>query len=229
VRHGGGALLTRGERLLGLEDLRALPVPHVRREALDARGEQRHRQVQRGVSVARDDLRRHRLGAEAQAPERVGLDRRREVRVGADGARDLAPGDLAARLAQPDEAARDLGVMAGERDAEGRRLRVNAVRAADHRRLPVFLDALGERGEQRLGANDHRVRRAHEEQRERGVEHVASMRAASSRSATGRTASAVPAGTTPARSMASQAASSTSSQVRYLVSDDQSCSWSLGV
>ena len=55
-----------GERLLGLAHLAPLPVAHVRREPLDARRDERERREVRRVPVARDDLRRDRLGLEAE-------------------------------------------------------------------------------------------------------------------------------------------------------------------
>ena len=55
------------ERLLGLADLGALPVAHVRREPLDAGRDERERREERRVPIARDDLRRHRLRLEARA------------------------------------------------------------------------------------------------------------------------------------------------------------------
>ena len=63
----------------------------------------------------------------------------------------------------------------------------------------------------------------------RVVRSISSMRPASRRSATGRTAAAVPSGTSPAASMASQAASSTSSHVRYFRRPFQSSSNASGV
>ena len=46
---------------------RALPVPHVGREPLDARGDERERREERRVPIARDDLRAHRLRRRARA------------------------------------------------------------------------------------------------------------------------------------------------------------------
>ena len=85
-----------GERLLGLADLAPLPVAHVRREPLDRRRDERERREERRVPIARDDLRRDRLGREAERRRaRAASIVRREVRVRADRAGDLADRDLA--------------------------------------------------------------------------------------------------------------------------------------
>ncbi len=93
-----------GERLFGLADLGALPVAHVRGEPLDAGGQEGERGEERGVAIARDDLRGDRLGRRGRAsPSARASIVRREVRVGADGAGDLADGDLA-RARRPSRA-----------------------------------------------------------------------------------------------------------------------------
>jgi hypothetical protein len=63
------------EGLLRLGDLGPLPVADVRRQPLDGRGDQRERREERGVAVARNDLRAHRLRGEAEGAEGVRLDR----------------------------------------------------------------------------------------------------------------------------------------------------------
>jgi len=61
------------------------------------------------------------------------------------------------------------------------------------------------------------------------VRSISSMRAGSSSTSRARIDCAVPAGTTAARSIASQAASSTSSQAAYRARGDQSSAKSAGV
>ena len=134
---------------------------------------ERERREVRGVPIARDDLRAHRLRREAERAERARLDRRREVRVRPDRAGDLADGDLRARRGEARLAARDLGVVPGERETEGDRLGEDAVAAADHRRLRVLARAPRERGEQRVAAREEQIGRVAEQDGERGVEHVA--------------------------------------------------------
>ena len=97
VRHRARALLTEREGLLGLADLGALPVTDVGGEALDAGGDEGHRAEELGMTVARDHLRAHGLGAEPERGERALLDRRREMRICTDGASDLADRDGVAR------------------------------------------------------------------------------------------------------------------------------------
>ena len=66
VRHRRRALLPFGEKLLCLADLVSLPMANVRREPLDARADHRERRKERRVPIARDDLGRNGLSAEAE-------------------------------------------------------------------------------------------------------------------------------------------------------------------
>ncbi len=68
--------------------------------------------------------------------------------------------------------ARELGIGLGELEAEGGRLGMDAVRAADGRRQLVLEGAALERGEQRVDIGDQEVGGAHELHVEAGVEHV---------------------------------------------------------
>ena len=61
VRHGGGALLTFGKELLGLQHLGALQVADFGGEPLHRRGHHPQRGEIHGVPIARDDLRRDRF------------------------------------------------------------------------------------------------------------------------------------------------------------------------
>ena len=65
--------------------------------------------------------------------------------------------DLLARRDQALAGARELGVGVGELQAEGRRLGVDAVAAADGRRHLVLEGARFERGEQRVDIGDQEV------------------------------------------------------------------------
>ena len=65
--HRRGALLTRAERLLDLAHLGALEVADLGREALEPGAGERDRLDELGVAVARDDLGRDVLGAQARA------------------------------------------------------------------------------------------------------------------------------------------------------------------
>ena len=68
--------------------------------------------------------------------------------------------------------ARELGIGLGELEAEGGRLGVDAVAAADGRRRLVLEGAALERGEQRVEVGEQQVGGAHELHVEAGVEHV---------------------------------------------------------
>ena len=129
------------ERLLHLAHLGAGEVADLGREPLERRGEERERRKQLGVAVARDDLRRRRLGARARAARRRGARPRVAARVGADGARELADAHALERPREPLAVAVELERPARELRAEGDRLGVDAVRAADHRRRAVLLGA----------------------------------------------------------------------------------------
>src|SRR4051794_9481493 len=173
VRHRARALLLpRAERLLGLADLGALEMADLGREALEAGARQGDRLQQRRVTVARDDLRRDRLGGEAEAGEHARLELGVGRRVRADGAAERADRRLRERLAQPLRVALGLEREARELDAERRRLGLHAVRAPDAHRLDVLAGALGERTDELLGAGDDDLARRADLQRERGVEDV---------------------------------------------------------
>ena len=130
------------------------------------------------MTIARDDLRAHRLGAKAEGGERLLLDARRQVRVRAHRAGDLADRDGLTRHFQSIDAASDLRGVTRERDAERDGLGKNAVAAADHRRLRRFARALREGSEERLRARDEGVGRFAQQDREARVEDVARGHAA---------------------------------------------------
>src|SRR6185437_13519142 len=88
------------EMLLGLAQLGALQVADLGGEPLDRAGDDGERGEVEGVAIARDDLRRDRLGREAELRCDMLLDRGRDIGEGADRARDGAGGDLAARALQ---------------------------------------------------------------------------------------------------------------------------------
>ena len=85
------------------------------------------------------------------------LDPRVDVGEGADRAGDRAGRDFLARRDQPRARAREFGVGQRELEAEGGRLGVDAVRAADGRRQLVLEGAALERGEQRVDVGDQDV------------------------------------------------------------------------
>src|SRR5207302_693072 len=93
------------------------------------------------VPVARDDLGGDRLDGQAQLFGDIFLHPRVDVGEGADGAGDRAGGDLELRHGQPLPGADELGVVAGELQAEGGGLGVDAVAAPDCGRVAVLVGA----------------------------------------------------------------------------------------
>ncbi len=172
VGHGGRALLPFGEGLLRFQNLGALQVADLDREALQGRGDDAERREIHGMAVARDHLRRDRLGLEPELGRHVGLDARIDVGEGADGARDGAGADL---LAGHDEARLgtvELGIGLGELEAEGRGFGVDAVAAADGGGELVLEGARLERREQAIDVGDEHVGGAHELHGETGIEDI---------------------------------------------------------
>ena len=124
------------------------------------------------MAVARDHLGRDRLGLQAQFRRDIRLDPRIDVGEGADRAGNRASRNLLARRDKPGAGAGELGMGDGELEAEGGRLGVDSVRAADRRRHLVLEGAALERREQRVDVGDEDVARAPELHGEAGVEHV---------------------------------------------------------
>ena len=85
------------------------------------------------------------------------LDPRIDVGEGADRAGDGAGRDLGARRHQPRAVADERGVVAGELDAEGRRLGMDAVAAADGERVLVLERALLQRRQQPVDVGEQDV------------------------------------------------------------------------
>ena len=251
VRHRRRALLPLAERLLASPTSVRCQWRTVERHLLDRGAERAPARRSRPAWRSRATIWVATVSApQAQLRQRPRLDRRVEVGVGADGAGDLADRDRLARRDQRAARAPDLGVEAGEDQAGGDRLGVDAVRAADHRRARVLLGAAAAGGAQlgrgppriwsrRLDELDARARRrARRTTSCRGAASAPARRPAPRRgsgrrsrrgacaprargcarrsslpAALARTASASRAGTLPAASIASQAASSTRSQM----------------
>ena len=155
VRHRRGALLALAERLGDLGHLGARQVADLERELLERGGDERERGEQLGMPVALDDLRRDRLGLEPEPLAREALELRVGRRVGADRAGELADAHRLERVPRSrSRRALELERPAGELEAEGRRLGVNAVRPADADVVAVVLRPL-----------EHRVQRAVERPR----------------------------------------------------------------
>ena len=172
VRHRRRALHPGRERLLDLAHLGARQVPDLGREAVERRRDERERREQLRVPVARDHLRRDRIGLEPEPLARDPLDLGLDGRVRADRARELADAVDLERAQQARPVAVELERPAGELPAERRRLGVNPVRAADADRVPVLLRPPHDRVERALElGHDERARLA-DLQRERRVDDV---------------------------------------------------------
>jgi hypothetical protein len=168
----GIALLAGREEFLGLADLGALQVANLGGQALDAGGDDAQRGEIGGVAVARDHLGRDRLGAQPQAAGDMGFDRRVDVGEGANGAGDGAGGNFLAGAQQPAAVARELGVIAGELEAEGHGLGMDGVAAAHAGRVFMLLGAALKGGQQIVDVGEQDVGRLRQLHREAGVEHV---------------------------------------------------------
>ena len=172
VRHGGRAFLARREILLGLAQLGALEVADLGREALDGGRDQPERGEERGVPVARDDLRRDRLDREPEFLRHMRLDARIDVRERAHRARYRAGRDLGPRGGEAVPVARELGIVSGELEPEGRGFGVDAVAAPDTGGQPVLARAALERRHDRSDTGVEQVGGAGQLHGEAGIQHV---------------------------------------------------------
>ena len=100
------------------------------------------------------------------------LHARIDLREGADRAGNGAGRDLGSRTDQAFLGATEFGVSVGELYAEGRGLGMDAVGAADGRRVLVLEGAALERRQKRVDVRDQEIGGAHELHVETGVEHV---------------------------------------------------------
>src|SRR2546422_6618336 len=87
VGHRGRALLTLGEWLFDLADLRLLQAADLEREFLERRAGDCDGREELGMAVALDHLRSHRRGLEVETPADLGFDGGRPVPEGGHGAR----------------------------------------------------------------------------------------------------------------------------------------------
>lgn len=138
VRHGGAALLTLAERLLGLERIGLLQIANLGSDALAGgrRGGEDAGEV--GMMVAGDDLRGQRVVDQTQALADVLLDERLDGAVGADGTGDGTEGNILASVLKTIEIALELPRPRAELHTEGHRLGMNAVGAAGAERIALL-------------------------------------------------------------------------------------------
>ena len=140
-----------------LQHFGALQMADLGGEPFERTRDHAQRREIRGMAVARDHLRRHRLDLQTQLFGDMLLDARIDIGERADRAGDRAGRDLLARRDEPRAGARELGIEAGELHAEGRRLGMDAVAAPDGGRHLVFEGALLERRQQRIDIGDQDV------------------------------------------------------------------------
>src|SRR5690606_18938402 len=91
---------------------------------------------------------------------------------GADRAGDGAGGDLRPSCGKPGPVAREFGIVAGELEAEGGGLGMDAVAAPDAEGELVLLGAAAERGQQPVEVVEQDVAGTRELDREAGIKHV---------------------------------------------------------
>ena len=172
VRHGGTAALLAAERLFDFADFGALQMADFLRDAFERRGDDGERGEILRVAVAFDHLRSDRRGGEAEALADFLFDLRTKMRAGADRAGNFTDGDLLRGDLKAREVAAIFGVPIGDLQAEGDGLGVNAVRAADFRRVFEFPGAPLENFAERFDFFLDQVRGFADEQRLRGVHDV---------------------------------------------------------
>ncbi len=115
------------------------------REALDTRAGDRDRGQQLGVPVARNDLGRDLFALQTERLHHACFDRRRDRGVGTDRARELADRALLDRPLEPVDVAIGFEGEAGQPQAEGGRLGVDAVGTADAERVAI-VESLSDQG-----------------------------------------------------------------------------------
>jgi hypothetical protein len=160
------------EIFLGLQHFGALQMADLGGQPLDRRGDHAQGGEIGGVAVARDHLGRDRLDRQAHLLGDMLFHARIDIGEGADRAGDGAGGDLGARRDQPLAGAAEFGVVAGELQAEGGRLGMDAVAAADGRRHLVFEARASSAPPAAVDIGDQQVGGAGQLHGQAGVEHV---------------------------------------------------------
>ena len=149
-----------------------MQVADLDRQPLDRRGDDGEGREEHRVAVARDDLRRGWFDDEAEFGGDMLLNRRRHIGKGADRAGDCAGGDVVAGVDEAVAVALELGIGLRELEAEGHRLGVDSVAAADGRRQLTLQRPALQHFEQVVEVGDQQVGGLLELHGEGGVEHV---------------------------------------------------------
>ena len=113
-------------------------MPDLGRQPLHRGRDHAERREEHRMAVARNDLRRGGLDGKAELFGDMGFDARIDVRIGADGAGNRAGRDLFPCMHETLAGAGELRVGLREFQTECHRLRVDAMRAADHGREFMF-------------------------------------------------------------------------------------------
>ncbi len=138
VRHGGAALLTLAERLLGLERIGLLQIADLGSDALAGGRCSGKDAGEVGMMVAADDLRGQRIVDQAQVLTDILLDERLDGAVGADSTGDGTEGNVLASVLKTVEIALELPGPRAKLHAEGHRLGVDAMGTAGAERVALL-------------------------------------------------------------------------------------------
>ena len=141
MRHGGAALLTLTEGLLGLERVGLLQVADLGRDALAGGRCSGKHAGKVGMVIAADDLRGQRVVNQTQMLADILFDKRLDGAVRADSARDSTEGNILAGVLKTIQIALELPGPRAKLHAEGHRLGVDAMSAAGTERVALLKGA----------------------------------------------------------------------------------------
>src|SRR5271156_58711 len=172
VRHGGTAALFAAERLLHFTHFGALQMANFLCNAFQRCGDDCERREILRVAVAFNYLRSDWRGGEAEALADFLFDLRTQMRTGAYRTGNFPDSDLLRGNLKAREIAAIFRVPVGDFQAEGNRLGVNAVGAANFRRVFKFPGAALQNFTQRFDSFLDQMGRFADEQRLRSVHHI---------------------------------------------------------
>ena len=140
--HGGAPFLALGKGFFYLQHLGTLEMAEFGGPAINATADKGERAHEFRMAVALDDLGGDRGWLETELFADEGLDLRIEMGIGADGTAQHPVGNAFAGLLQPLNGAAKFVIHDAELEAEGDRLRMDAVAAANHRSEFMLLGTL---------------------------------------------------------------------------------------
>jgi hypothetical protein len=162
-----------GEKLLGLQDFRALQMAELGGPPLNAGPNQRQGPDEFGVQIPLHHLRCHGRRTQAQAFADPRFHCRRNMRARPDRTGEFPHRDCFARAFQAAQGAAEFIVHQRHFQSEGRRLRVDAVAAADHGSENVLGGLLGDDRLEGLDIRDENGRRLRHLHGEGSVKNIA--------------------------------------------------------